>query len=191
MDYWFDAQERIAKVDDSWLEFATANGSAGLTPESVLGLHLSSFICDPPTRHLWAKFLRKAREGNTPRVTLRCDAPDRRRLLELTVTQEGELTRVTSTLLSEERREPVALLEKGRGERRGALVSCSWCDRLLVPYGVWMEAETAVERMGYFEMPGLPDISYGICPACLDSVHALADAALPDDGAGPPPRPGP
>ena len=110
--------------------------------------------------------------------------------MELTLSKDGDLTRVTSTLLSEEPRPRLALLESGRTEHRETIVFCSWCDKLLLPFGVWMEPEAAVEKMGYFEMSTLPAISWGICPSCLESANAGADsgAGAGETGRVPPPR---
>src|SRR3990167_2902334 len=79
MKYWIDNKDRIAHVDETWLAFAAENGAPGLTPERVCGRPLSMFVDDRTTSYLWSYLLSRARRGPEVAVTIRCDAPTRRR----------------------------------------------------------------------------------------------------------------
>jgi hypothetical protein len=172
--YWFDSKDCISKVDEHWHRFASENGATGLTPEAVKGRHLSSFISDPGTCELWTKLLQRAREGNPVSLTIRCDAPDRRRTLSIRLRPDRSRIRVTSTLVAQEFRPPVDLLSEPRETKGDALVACGWCRRFELAPGVWVEVEVLVENLHLFALPVLPPVTHGICPTCFEKASAEA-----------------
>jgi hypothetical protein len=178
--YWFDSRDCITKVDDQWLRFAAENGAPDLTPESVKGSHLSSFISDPGSRELWARLLERARQGVPVALTIRCDAPDRRRTLAIRLRTDRSRVRVTSTLVAQEFRPAVELLRMPREAQGEFLVSCSWCRRFELATGVWVEVEVIVENLRLFAMPVLPPVSHGICPSCFETAAEELRRTAPD-----------
>jgi hypothetical protein len=166
LDYWIDRFDRIVDVSSDWWEFARANGADHLTPEAVRGRPLWDFIGDPTTRHIWEILLHKARRGVTRPVTLRCDAPDARRLVKVVLSAERDLVRVTSTVETVTPRFEEALLETSREVSGEPLSCCSWCKKFRSPSGPWVEVETLMREMRLFERETLPSITHLICPEC-------------------------
>jgi hypothetical protein len=179
--YWFDKNDCISKVDEHWHRFAAENGANSLTPEAVKGCHLSSFISDPGTCELWKKLLQRAREGAPVSLTIRCDAPDRRRTLSIRLRPDRARVRVTSTLVAQEFRPPVDLLRIPRETKGASLVACGWCRRFELAPGVWVEVEVLVENLHLFALPVLPPVTHGICPTCFEMASAEARRAAADN----------
>jgi hypothetical protein len=175
MEYWFDSEDRIAKVGQGWKDFAATNGAPGLTEESVRGLALTDFIEDRTTAYLWRLLLQKARAGTPVSLTLRCDGPSRKRRIRVCVECEGTLSRVSTTLLSDEARREIPLLAAGRREASDFLHCCSWCERFQLGDGSWGEIEDLMKANPLFESTDVPPVTHGICPSCLKSVLATVD----------------
>lgn len=170
MEYWFDRDDRIAKVGSGWTEFATTNGAPDLTEESVRGLALPSFIQDRTTAFLWKILLQKARSGPPVSLTLRCDGPSRKRHLRVRVAADGKLIRVTTELLSEEERPETPFLAAARRSVGELLHCCSWCERFDAGGGNWVEIEELLRAKPLLESTDVPQVTHGICPACLRSA---------------------
>jgi hypothetical protein len=181
--YWFDSSDCISKVDEQWLRFAAENGAPALTPEAVRGSHLSAFISDEGTRELWRRLLDRARQGVAVTLTIRCDAPDRRRTLAVRLRTDRTRVRVTTTLVAQEFRPTIELLRIPRETKGAPLVSCGWCRRFELAPGVWVEVEVLVENLRLFAVTVLPPVSHGICPSCLETASLELRRASPDGGA--------
>ena len=83
--YHLDASDRIVAVDTAWIAFAAANGAPDL-PDRVLGRPVWQFFSNLTVRELYRTLFRRVREtrdGVT--LTFRCDSPDVRRFMSLTV----------------------------------------------------------------------------------------------------------
>jgi hypothetical protein len=172
MRYWIDSNDRIVRVDDEWYEFARENYASSLTADAVCGRPLSSFISDATTAEIWMLLLGKARIGYSVSINIRCDAPDRRRTLRLLLSKDEDLTCVTSTLVQEELRPPVALLDDNRPTSEEMLPVCSWCKKVQLPANTWVEVEIAINQLGLFESDRAPAVTHSICPSCLESLNA-------------------
>jgi hypothetical protein len=125
-------------------------------------------------RNLQRLVVRRIREGRgAADLTFRCDAPEVRRELDLRVSASpsARVVLFRTSLRSQQRRPPLALLD-ARAERGGeALTMCGWCDRFRVG-GEWVEAEVATERLGLFQRSRLPTIEHGVCDACNERLLA-------------------
>ncbi|MDX1648404.1 MAG: hypothetical protein R3263_00995 [Myxococcota bacterium] len=181
--YELDAEDRIRWVDRDWLRFADENEAKDLRPERVLGRPVFDFLSGGPVRHVYAILFQAARSGRTLCVPFRCDAPDRRRYMELRIepADAGGL-HLAARLLREERRPPVALLEAERPRGGGMVTICSWCKRIRTAPDVWEEVEDGIRRLGLFQEATLADLTHGICDACEQRVFRVATG--PDDDAG-------
>jgi hypothetical protein len=181
--YWFDNRDCISKVDEQWHRFAAENGAADLTADAVKGRHLSSFISDPGTYELWKKLLQRAREGVPIALTIRCDAPDRRRTLSIKLRTDRSRIRVTSTLVAQEFRPAIELLRGPREAQGDALVACGWCRRFELAAGAWVEVEVLAENLHLLALPVLPPVRHGLCPTCFETASAQATRhSTPEDG---------
>lgn len=174
--YELDAADRILRVDAAWLRFAWDNEAAELTAARVVGRSIWEFVSGGETRHLYRMLFDAARTGRPLRIPFRCDAPDRRRYMELQIEPtEAQGLRLTGRLLREELRPPVALLEADRPREGGFVVICSWCKRIRTEPGAWEEVEEAVRKLGLFDEAALPGLSHGICADCRTRLEAAIE----------------
>lgn len=175
--YTLNAKDELIAVDGQWDAFATANGGAHLTERHVLGRSIWDFVSDPTTRLLYRDVLARVRRDRTVEFTFRCDAPDCRRLLAMTVTGDPsgwvvfEIRTVT-----EERRRAQPLLDAKTPRSSDLLRLCGWCKKVDVS-GRWTEVEDAVDALGLFDQPVLPQVTHGICETCYTSMAATAGGA--------------
>ncbi len=176
LTYRIDAANRILWVNEAWSDFARANNGENMLPERVLGADLLASIADRTVRELYASMIRRARVGRPVQFNYRCDAPDKRRLFTMKIgaLANGEVE-FSSTLLSEESRPSIPLLEPGGRRSQTFLRVCSWCQRIALPSGEWVEAEEAVSAQQVMEADEIPAISHTICESChLDMMEKLA-----------------
>ncbi|MGE3465313.1 MAG: hypothetical protein AB7J13_00130 [Pyrinomonadaceae bacterium] len=171
--YTIDADDKICFVDDGWCEFAEANDGSDLKRAVILGQSIWDHITDSTTSRLYQQIVSRVRQGKLARFTLRCDGPACRRLLEMTITAEadGSVSFETNALRVEDRA-PVALLSRKTERSSEMLRMCAWCNRMDAGNGLntWVEVEDAAERLRLFEEKGLPQLTHGICEACLASM---------------------
>jgi hypothetical protein len=179
--YWLNDRDEIVFVNDAWGAFAAANGGEHLSAADVLGRPLWGFVADPATQHLYRQVLARVRGGRAARFTFRCDSPDCRRLMEMEVGRGPEgVTEFRSRTLSEEVRQPQALLDPARPHSGGLVRVCGWCKKVDVG-GRWEEVEEAVSRLALFERPVLPRLTHGICEGCFAT---MTETLKPREGRG-------
>jgi hypothetical protein len=120
------------------------------------------FVAGPPVREvLRVLLLGVRRRGVARRLPFRCDAPGRRRRMEMDVAP-GPMGGVTirTRVLAEERDAPAAGAFPG-----GPLVDvCAWCLNLRVE-GRWGEPEEAIRRRGLLSTAAY-GVRHVICPVC-------------------------
>lgn len=169
--YRIDARGHLTYVNETWDSFAAANDAPELQASAVLGRPLADFISDVETRHIVNTLVRRA--GETRRglqVSLRCDGPDERRRLQMTVMplpDGGTEFRTRPHWLGV--RETMPLLDRRTPRTGQILTMCSWCNRVKVGSG-WDEVEVAVDRLALLEAPALPALTHGICQDCSDQL---------------------
>lgn len=167
MQYWIDAADRLVEVDDEWRAFAIGNGAPELASDSILGRPIALSCSDATTSEIWAHLFTRARAGAAVNVHARCDAPERRRVIELCLScDDGRTVRIRAEVLSEEERAPVALLDAHRPHSAAVLVCCSWCKRWRTPSDAWVEVEELVAILRLMEHTVLPGVSHGLCGDC-------------------------
>lgn len=176
--YVIDAEDKIAFVDDGWCRFAEANDGVELKGQAILGQSLWDSITDLTTRNLYQQIVSRVRQGKLARFTLRCDSPECRRLLEMTISAraDGSVEFETRAVHVEDR-EPVALLSRKTLRSTDLLLACAWCNRVDVgsTSKEWMEVEDAMERLRLFELERVPQLTHGMCEACLASMMSTLE----------------
>jgi len=172
-DYRVDAGDRIRFVSDAWIRFARDNGAPELDRDTVYGISIWRFIDGAQARHLYRLLFERARCAlGVYTVPFRCDGPHVRRRMELTIEGHADgSVHLSSTLLAEEPRAPVTLLDPDTLRGAELLHMCSWCKRVLVEGLGWMEIEDAVARLGLFRAP-VPRVTHGVCSACTELLEA-------------------
>jgi len=172
-----DADDEITFVDESWMVFARGNGAPSLTAESVIGTSLWGYISEKATQEFYGIFMKKVRAtGGTIAVPFRCDGPECRRFMEMSIVSlaAGALE-FRSALLREEARPRVDLLDPDFPRTEKWLTMCAWCKR--VGLDGWVEVEEAVRRLGLFDQTRLPRITHGMCLACKEAFETSLRAA--------------
>jgi hypothetical protein len=168
-----DSEDKIVFVDGHWLQFAGENGfNLGL--ENIVGKPLWEFLSDLTTRHLYRIFARRVRQsGKSLTMPFRCDAPDRRRFMQMTILRLPENgLEFLSQLLREEPRPVVPLLAPEFPRTHEMIEMCSWCKKIKAPD--WVEVEEGVLRLKLFDKEKLPWVSHSICPQCDSEMSRLA-----------------
>lgn len=175
--YRINQRDEIVSVSDSWDPFATANAGNQVTSREVVGRPLWDFVTDPSTREIYRQVLARIRRGSTVQYTFRCDSPECRRLLEMTVTGTGNGgVEFRSRTLALEERSPQPLVGAATTDANDLLRLCGWCKRVDA-HGDWLDVEEAVAALRLLERSALPQITHGICPACFERMMAVIDAA--------------
>ena len=110
------------------------------------------FIAGNETRYLYELCLAKVRAQQQPMILpFRCDAPDRRRYLELKMTPLArEQVAFASRILREEPREKVQLLQHDVARSEAMIKMCSMCKKVELSKDVWLEVEDAITVMELF-----------------------------------------
>ena len=180
LSYIIDAQDRLVRVCSQWLEFALKNHGEGLAPDHVEGRSLWDFITDEPTRELYQAVLAHVRSGPTTDLVLRCDAPERRRLIEMIVTllPDGNVE-FRTVLLASKPRAAQRLLDKDTPRTARHVMVCSWCDKVNVDVDKWFEVEAAMEYLHLTGEAELPMIEPVVCPECYARVMEILSDSQP------------
>ena len=171
MIYSIDAGGVIAAVDERWADFFRENSPAGDRMREPKGTLLWSHISDPTTVHLYEVMLSRVRRTGKPLVVpFRCDAPDRRRYMEMKIDAlPGGAIRFTTVLLREEPRRWMPLVEPRPRFSAKLVRMCGWCKRVAVPD--WVEVEEAVRRLNWFEPETeVPGVTHTICDTCANAL---------------------
>jgi hypothetical protein len=175
LEYCVNAEDKISSVNHEWLSFAEANEGRTLLPPGILGRSLWAFVGDMETQHIYGVLHRRVRaHGRSVRLSFRCDAPERRRLLQLDILPQRDqelLYRVRT--LKQEFRELVPLLDPRRPRQESFVRMCGWCKRVAVGPRKWLEVEEAVAALDLFDEPRPPQLTHGICESCSDRLSAV------------------
>ncbi|MBA3842305.1 MAG: hypothetical protein H0X39_06755 [Actinobacteria bacterium] len=167
--YRIDGDDVIVWVNDAWERFADTNGWA--RGDAVLGRSLWESIAGAETSLLWRELVTRARRGVAINVPFRCDAPDARRYLELSLTPGGSgALEFCSTTTAIEERDPIALMA-AHYEPGEPLRCCSWCKRF--DTDGWVEVEEAVARLGLLEHESRA-VTHAMCAECESRVRNSA-----------------
>jgi hypothetical protein len=169
--YRLDQSGVVIECGGAWDEFASTNGGAEVTAAHIVGRPIWDFVAGSSTQQLWHELLEAARLRGGLVIPFRCDAPDRRRYMVMTIEPQGDGTLLlASAVAREEARAPQPWLEPSVERTAEMVLACSWCRRFLVD-DAWLEVEEAVGRSGLLE-GATPLISHGICPTCAETLLA-------------------
>lgn len=171
--YIINNQNLILGVSGNWLSFAQENeAEESCHPDKVINEPLNKFIDGIETQQLYELCIAKVRKHQkTIFLPFRCDAPDRRRYLELKMTPLAhEQIEFASRILREEPREPVKLLQHDAARSDELIMMCSMCKKVKMSEHSWLEVEDAVTALRLFEKEILPQISHGFCPPCYETA---------------------
>ncbi len=183
--YLADAEGRILAVGEpSWTAFLRASSAPAWGEGRVIGRNLFEAMASAEVRAIYRDIHEAVLTGSRPHVCfeLRCDAPDVRRMLRMSISAVGDAggpraVLYQSQLLSAVTRpwmslfDPARIVELVRAEAGLPIVTvCSFCQRAASPAddGVeWLDAED------YYRLGGASDVrvSHGACPDCRGRVE--------------------
>ena len=171
VEYRLTDKDEIYLVNRQWRQFANYNDAPELA-ENVVGQSIWSYIDGSEIQQIYDALFKRVRKYHEPvRFHFRCDAPDRRRVLEMALTRlhSGGIT-IRTHLVKAERRCHLQLIDPSASRDPDRIVTmCSWCQKFRCESsGHWVEADEAPERLKLFEVPVMPRISHGICHSCLE-----------------------
>jgi hypothetical protein len=173
VEYRLDAHDRIVAVNEDWRRFATANGTGTLMPENVVGRPLRDFVSGDITRMFVDTLLQGVRlTGRERTVPYRCDSPDAKRYMEMTVSPAAGGGIVTSHRIVREEHfaAPNAFVAAtGTGPKRDLVKRCSMCNRLSRNGGDLVEPEVARSE-GWLLVGTATAVIYFVCKACQSLV---------------------
>jgi hypothetical protein len=174
--YCIDGADRIVSVDAAWDAFALANDGAHLVQSRVLQQPLWDYITGLETRLIYTHLLDSVRrQGHSLTFPFRCDAPGRRRYMEMRMTpRPAGGCAFHSSVMREEPRAPVPLLDASQPRRKDVVAQCSWCKKIDAGTGRWIEVEQAVTRLHLFEDRPLPQLLHTICKECAEAMDLVA-----------------
>jgi hypothetical protein len=156
----------------------------GLRASQILGQLLWDFIGDATTRQLYSAILERARTGAGPLAfSFRCDTPTQRRLMHMRIAgRAAGSVSFEVRLVATRVRPPVPLLETGAPRSASIVRMCSWCKRMPLPTGQWVEVEEAMKVLDILDAFPLPAISHGMCPGCFEAITGALGRDHGDDG---------
>ena len=168
-----DRDNVITSVGGDWDAFAESNDAASLCGSSVVGRSLFDFISGEETQRIYRLLLRRVRAVDAPVIVpFRCDSPEMRRHMRLEIEPLSERAiEFRGVLVAAEPRPHLRLLARNAPRSEALLVSCSFCLRMRLPNGEWIEAEDAVVRLGLLTLERTPRLAHGICPACKAKLY--------------------
>jgi hypothetical protein len=171
--YRLDQQDRIVDVSNAWDETASAYEADKVLRRSVEGTKLYSHISGETTRLFMWTLLDATRKLQRPSTRpYRCDTPDCKRFMEMTVLPEagGRLT-VAHRLL---RTEPIVTPTPARSRVKtltGLMICCSMCNAVRLK-GQWLPASAAAAMSQTLSASGETlDVAYGVCDDCRMIAH--------------------
>lgn len=170
--YQVDSHDTIQFVCADWLDFARQNGAAELDRDAVIGRPLWEFLSGKETQHLYRIIFDLVRaDGRSVTLPFRCDSPGCRRYMELTIVPlPDESLDISASLLREEHRANVSLLEPDRPRSEEFVTICSWCKKVLISEDEWADVETCIRQLELFDSPVLPEITHGLCDVCESKI---------------------
>ena len=173
MSYTLDEADCIVAVGGAWDDFARVNQGDAVLSSKVIGRKLDQFIHDDVTRMFVRSLLMAARLLGKPiSRPYRCDAPELKRFMEMTVTPDarGCLEVKHRELRIEPMLHRVRLVAAPPGSQAVFTKRCSLCNRVQTQ-GVWSEVDAAVLAGRLTDSGAGLKVFYGVCPDCQALRH--------------------
>ena len=176
--YGLNEKDALVFVNHAWDLFALENNGAHLQEQHVLGKSLWSFISDGMARKLYRGALQQVRRGFLVDLTLRCDAPWERRLVQLLITPGVRADVEFRTHLLTRKARPVQQLLDPRIPRSAESVFvCCWCNRVATDIASWWEIEEAAEHLKIPKEAPLPCVEHITCPECYHKITEVLEGS--------------
>ena len=167
-----ETDNRIVSVAGDWTSFASENGAPELAPASVVGQSLWTFVHGSEIRSMYTQMFERARATREPiRFRYRCDAPNYRRNMRMSIEPAGDgRLYLQSEMLGEEPRPWIGALDREARRSDTLLDICSVCRRVHVPHSRWLEPEDAAEHHDALLGEDAPMLVERLCDDCVQ-IH--------------------
>jgi hypothetical protein len=171
VSYLINNRDEIIFVNEGWSYFAVINNTFELSADSIVKRSLWDFISDSTTEYIYREILRLVRSAQSMQIKLRCDSPESRRLIELSISlqPDGDVLFNSRTIWTEARPSQ-SILTRDVPRNADLLIICSWCEKVNTGKENWQEVEEAVKTLDLFEVESLPQISHGMCGDCYQTM---------------------
>ena len=167
--YVIDADRKIVSVGGAWEQFSADNGGHNLSLEEIKDKSIFDFVVGDSARLWLDSLIRMALESNEPvQRPYRCDSPDTRRYMLMTIVpEESGLLTVQHALVAEEKRLPrVSITRRDQSTNEGSQLQCSVCGKIKSGEH-WVEADEATQASELHLT-----VVNAICNQCGDDVQA-------------------
>lgn len=174
--YYLNEGDEVVTVNSAWNRFARENGAHEALGPRVQWRPVWAFISDGTTSLLCRRLIRRAREGRTVDFSFRCDSPATIRLarMRMQVLRTGLLEICVRTVRAVDRRAvPIRLDARSTS---GNPQWCSWCQRVELLPGAWMDAGEAARERGALDWGNPLEVRPGSCPECVARMIGVADS---------------
>jgi hypothetical protein len=184
----------ILLVSPRWDELAAQHNGSMVAGADVLHRNVLSMIAGDSVRDAYRAMHNAVFDRSRAAVTFtfRCDAPDVRRLMRMSISplrSDGDIVALLyqSQVLAETQRPPLRLFAARqafhdgigvpeKAEPRPLVTMCSFCQKLAWPLDAAPDARDWIEPELYYALGGVSDValSHTICPDCADQLHKPA-----------------
>lgn len=170
--YRVNSLDEITWVDTAWMAFAQENGAPALAGDNILGQSLWKYLADRSTRSFYKKVHQRVRSsGQTLTLPVRCDSPNLKRHMQLSIASEDAGTlHYQSTILRVQLQPHLALLDTSAKRSADRMTICSCCQKLLIEPSGWVEIEEVASKLHLYESKTAPNLFYAVCPNCEQAV---------------------
>jgi hypothetical protein len=165
--YILDGKGRIISINGPWDEFAHENGGVDIYANDIQGQLIWDFISGDATRMWFDTLINFAAVKNEIiKRPYRCDSPDFKRYMRMTITPEGNgLLRIDHELLSlEQRKNPIYPVHESKSISNISRIRCSICGR--INNGISWEEPHIKHTTGLNEIV----VIYTVCNECKSSL---------------------
>ena len=162
--YILDPEDYILEVSRGWDDFALENKGEEVVSSYVIGRKLHEFIQGDSTCMWIYSLIEKARSVQREIIQFyRCDSPDEKRFMKMTITPEVDGTvAVTSQLLRTERmKQRIGFVYNSMASNR----KCSICNKISYQES-WLEPDDA-RVLGLLSDEKPMGVMYSVCPDCM------------------------
>jgi hypothetical protein len=172
-----DVADTIVFASEDWLQLAEADEGQPPRPAVAVGRPFFDFAPDPRLFPLYELVFRRVRRTGQPiRIPFTSESSSERRHMEMEVLplEGGGLECRYHTVLVEELGPGTS--SDGTARTQPLLTLCSWCKKVKLPEGPWVEVEAAAQRLEFF-LGEAPQVTHGICLPCKDALWSSLTVA--------------
>ena len=175
--YYLNEADEVVTVNSAWNRFARENGAHAALGPRVQWRPLWAFIADDVTALLCRRLIRSARDGRTIDFCMRCDGPGVVRLARTRMRrQHMGLLEICVRIIGEVQRRAIPIVT-ARGCIEGGTHWCSWCQRIEIEPGIWIEAEDAYHEISELDWTRPLLVRPGSCPRCVERMLSIAESS--------------